>query len=65
MELKMHFWKKDTGNMMSHTKGLTKEQVEMFKELKEGDRLILHKNDKLGETSPDVTLKVFNAKPKV
>lgn len=60
LNLSISLWQKETGHSMSHAKGLTQEQVDALKELKAGDRLILFKNDKRGDTSPTFTLKVFD-----
>lgn len=61
--LKVYFWEKESGNLMSHGKGLRAEDVAALQQLKEGDRLILWNNGK----SPDgmqsnFTLKVFQPK---
>jgi len=40
-ELKIPFWTKHTGNLLSHPNGLTEEQVESLKQLRVGDRLII------------------------
>lgn len=61
-EFNVGFWKKETGNLLSHGKGLTAEQVEQLKSLKEGDRFIIWQNNKKNETSPGFTLKVFKPK---
>lgn len=58
------FWKKETGNLMSHGSGLNGEQVEALKDLKEGDRLIIWRNTKKSESSPEYTLKVFKSAQK-
>lgn len=57
--LNIAFWLKDSGNALSHGQGLTKEQVEALKDLKEGDRLIMFSNKEGGETRPNYSLKVF------
>jgi intein/homing endonuclease len=58
--MNLQFWKKETGNLMTHGKGLTKEQLTELQNLKEGDRLIMYKNsEKLSDSSPDFTLKVY------
>ena len=45
---------------MSHAKGLDEAQVQMLKQLKAGDRLVLWINaDKAGENRPDFTMKVM------
>jgi hypothetical protein len=58
---KLVFWKKESGNMMSSGKGLSKEELEFLQSLKEGDRLIVWDNakSKKGESSPDFTLKKY------
>ncbi len=54
------FWKKESGNSLTHGKGLTVEHIEFLKTLKEGDRLIIWDNKpKEGETKPHFTLKKF------
>lgn len=60
--LKLFFWKnKQSGNFFSHRNGLTKEQVDLLKELKPGDRLVLWLNDKESNSNyPELTLKVFS-----
>lgn len=55
--LYLSFWKKNSGNALTHVKGLTQEQVDALRELKVGDRLILFSNDVDGETKPAFTLK--------
>lgn len=60
--LSISFWIKETGNMLSHTSGLSKEQIEALQSLKEGDRLILWKNESKNENTPNYTLKVFKSK---
>lgn len=57
--LNVSFWSKESGNFLSHSKGLNEEQVEYLKKLKVGDRLILWKNDKKKETDSNLTMKVF------
>lgn len=46
---------------MSHADGLTQEQIDFFKALKPGDRLILWQNnvDPRQTTKPSVTLKFY------
>jgi hypothetical protein len=57
------FWKKESNNYMSHSKGLTPEQVEALKALKVGDRLILWDNNPKEDTSrPPLTLKIYRPK---
>jgi hypothetical protein len=54
------FWAKETGNLMSHGKGLTAEQVAFFQSLKEGDRLIIWSNNNNGdESKPTHSLKQY------
>ncbi len=38
------FWKKESGNFMNHSQGLSVEQIEFLKSLKPGDRLIIYVN---------------------
>jgi hypothetical protein len=47
---------------MSHTKGLSEEQIEEIKKLEPGDRLILWKNDRRSETDSTYSLKVVQKK---
>lgn len=58
--LNIALWEKDSGNALSHSQGLNAEQVEALKALKVGDRLIMFKNTREGETQPDFNLKQFN-----
>ncbi len=60
--LKIAFWSKDTGNLLSHSKGLTAEHIQALKELKEGDRLILWLNKREKDSDSSYTLKVFHSK---
>ena len=60
--VKISFWSKDTGNLMSHSKGLTSEQIMALKELKEGDRLILWHNQVKLETDSSYTLRKHEPK---
>lgn len=63
--LNVAFWSKESGNLMSHSKGLDAEQIKFLQELRVGDRLVIFFNrDKRGETSPDYSLKQYAAKPK-
>lgn len=57
------FWRKFSGNLLSHKQGLTKQQLEFFHKLKEGDRLALmtRRVDK-DETAPDYFLKKWEPK---
>ena len=63
--VKIAFWSKETGNLMSHTKGLTMEQVQELKSLKEGDRLILWHNTREKDSDSSYTMKVYIPKLKV
>lgn len=58
-QLNVALWQKESGNALSHTQGLNAEQIEALKELKVGDRLILFKNKKEGDTQPTFNLKLF------
>lgn len=60
--LNISLWQKDSGNALSHSHGLDRAQIEALKELKEGDRIILFKNTREGETQPTFNLKKFNGK---
>jgi len=60
--IKIALWKKDSGNMMSHGKGLTAEQVAMLQTLKEGDRLIAFSNKKTSPAAPDYNLTIVEKK---
>jgi hypothetical protein len=44
--LSLIFWKKDSGNYMTHSNGLTEEQCEVLRSLKPGDRLIIMPNNR-------------------
>lgn len=59
------FWKKQSGNMLSHKQGLNVDQIAALKEIKPGDRLVLWANTKDSETAPTYTLKVFKPKLEV
>ena len=56
------FWKKDTGNIMSHGSGLSVEQVAFLQSLKVGQRLILWSNNGAEGSKPTHNLKVFKTK---
>lgn len=65
----VNVWKKDSGNLLSHKSGLTKEQIELFKNLKPGDRLMVTYVNKPGATdsSPCAYIRVYTsefARPK-
>lgn len=60
--MKIGFWKKETGNLLSHSAGLTPEQLRNLQEIKPGDRLILWENTKRKDTDPDFTLAIFKKK---
>lgn len=50
-------WKTASGAYLSSVKGLTPEQIEMFRNLKAGDRLILFVNSfKERQGQPDLSL---------
>jgi hypothetical protein len=58
-------WKNESGNIISHSKGLNKEQIELLQSLKEGDRLIIWTNTyKTKDHEPGFNLKKFVARPK-
>ncbi len=63
--LSVAFWSKDSGNYLSHTKGLTEEQIAELQKLKPGDRLILYKNDRKKETDSSLSLKVYKPTDKL
>ncbi len=59
--LKINFWSKESGNLLSHGKGLTPEQIQYLRQLKEGDRLILWFNGaKERPTDASYNLKVYH-----
>jgi hypothetical protein len=60
--LKIGFWSKESGNLLSHSTGLTAEQVTFLKQLKPGDRLILWLNTNEDSRTANYTLKVFKSK---
>lgn len=65
---KLALWRKDSGNYMSASKGLTEEQVEMFHNVQVGDRFIAFYNspkEKFSESSPDLSLQVYQNSRKV
>jgi len=57
--LSISFWKKDSGNMLTHAHGLTHEQIQELHEINIGDRLVLWQQSKDTETKPNYTLKKF------
>jgi hypothetical protein len=57
--LNIALWEKDSGNALSHTKGLDADQIKALQQLKVGDRVILFRNKKEGETQPTFNLKLF------
>lgn len=57
--LKIHFWSKESGVLMSHSAGLTPEQIQELKQLREGDRLILWFNKKRHEHEASYTMKQY------
>lgn len=59
------FWKKETGNLMSASKGLTEEEIKFLQSLKIGDRLIVYNNNiKEGDNRPNFTIKKYEKKDK-
>jgi hypothetical protein len=62
--LRISFWSKDTGNLLSHKTGLTQEQIMALKELKEGDRLVIWLQQRDTERHPSYTMKKFQPKEK-
>lgn len=62
--LKIPFWSKETGNLMSHKTGLTPEQIEYLKQLKVGDRLIMWFNKIDSPSRASYNLKVYHPAPK-
>ena len=53
------FWIKESGNIMMHSRGLTEAEVEFFKSLKVGDRLIgWRETRKDNPAKPDYRLRV-------
>lgn len=60
------FWKKETGNMMTHSGGLTQEQVEFLQGLKKGDRLLMFINQtKETDTQRDGSLVKYEGTKRV
>jgi hypothetical protein len=58
-------WVNESGNIISHSKGLNKDQIELLQSLKEGDRLIIWANTyKTKDHEPGYNLKKFVGKPK-
>jgi len=65
--MRVSFWKKEeSGNMLSHGKGLTEEEVTFLKSLNVGDRLIIwdNQNTKKSEVSPGFSMSKFNPSPR-
>lgn len=63
--LAINLWIKDHGDYMSHKEGLTAEQIADLQKLKEGDRLILWKNNKRRtDKDASATLRKYNPKKK-
>lgn len=60
--IKIAFWKKESGNYMSASQGLTQEQVSFLQSLKVGDRLIVMQNQKFSENSPEMSLMQYQGK---
>lgn len=60
--IKIAFWKKDSGNLMTHGQGLTEEQVEMLHRTKVGDRLIAFVNKKTSDKAPDYNVTISEPK---
>ena len=57
------FWQNDSNeHCKSHSKGLSQEQVDEFKKLKAGDRLILFKSKE--DESTTYVLRKFNPPPR-
>lgn len=59
---KVAFWRKDSGNYMSASKGLTEDQVAALHDVRVGDRFILFynsPNEKYGDSSPDLSLQIY------
>lgn len=44
--IKIGFWKKESGNLMSIGKGLSQAEIDFLRSLKPGDRLILWDNSR-------------------
>ena len=64
-EFNVSFWKKDTGNLLSHGQGLSAEQIAFIQKLQVGDRLILWANNAKAGANPNMpthSLKVFKNK---
>lgn len=62
--VKIGFWKKETGNLMSHSGGLTPDQIDFLHSLLPGDRLICWQNTKRMDTDPDYSLAKYESKGK-
>ncbi len=60
--LSIGLWTKNTGNLMSHSAGLSHEELQYIKNLKVGDRLIVWLNQKKTDASPSHTLRVYQPK---
>ncbi len=58
-------WSNEHGTIMSHSKGLNKEQIEFLQSLKEGDRIAVWPNSyKEKGIEPDYNMKLFVKKQK-
>lgn len=64
--VRIAFWSKSTGNLMTSGKGLSVEEVEFLKNLKPGDRLIVWDNStkNAGTNNPTHNLTVYQPNEK-
>ena len=64
-KLSIGFWTMETGSLISHNRGLTKEQIDDLKTLKEGDRIILFYNSERRDKQPAYNLRISKLKPEI
>lgn len=55
----VNVWKKDSGSLLSHRDGLTQEQIDEFKSLKPGDRLMLSPSNREGDSAPAGYIRIY------
>lgn len=64
---KISLWKKPSGNILSHGKGLTKEEIKFLHSLKVGDRIIIWDNSQKNnnENYPSHNLCLYEEREKI
>jgi hypothetical protein len=60
--LKIKFWRKESNNLLSHSEGLSEEQIKELQLLKVGDRLIIWDEGEQEGSFATHTLKVYKKK---